>query len=171
MHEEGGLGGERSMYNLFLQYTKNWNLLPFSVAVPFSSSYSRQFDHFGDLIVPSEFGVVWIYVPTFVLACIIHPTLNNNFISDVSWTFSSYLESVAILPQLLMFQKRVRTYYWPCTQPVLQLVVHLFYAPGNCSRSIECTLRLLLGVPTYFPWVDLSQSASHDFGQLIGPYL
>jgi hypothetical protein len=74
--------------------------------MPFSPTYTKEFDRFGNFHVPDDFGVVWIYVPSFLLACLVHPSLNNNLISDVSWTFSSYLEAVAILPQLIMFQKR-----------------------------------------------------------------
>ena len=33
-------------------------------------------------------------------------SLNHDFFSDVSWTISMYLESVAMVPQLYMFQKQ-----------------------------------------------------------------
>lgn len=44
---------------------------------------------------------------TFVLACLFHPSLNNNTIGDVAWTFALYTESVAMMPQLYLFTKKV----------------------------------------------------------------
>ena len=38
----------------------------------------------------------------------VHPTLNKHFVSDTAWTFSMYLESMAIVPQLFMFQKQAK---------------------------------------------------------------
>ena len=37
---------------------------------------------------------------------ILHPNLNNFFLADVAWTFSLYIEAVAVLPQLHMFQRK-----------------------------------------------------------------
>ena len=42
-------------------------------------------------------------VPTFILALVFHPSLNNNMLTDVAWTWALCLESVAILPQIVMF--------------------------------------------------------------------
>lgn len=38
----------------------------------------------------------------------VHPSLNRDFLSDTAWTFSIYLESLAIVPQLYMFQKQAK---------------------------------------------------------------
>ena len=54
--------------------------------------------------LPSEFGIVWLVVPTLLLAMLLHPSLNSNWVTDVAWTFALYLEAVAILPQLFLFQ-------------------------------------------------------------------
>eukprot|EP01138_Halocafeteria_seosinensis_P012279 gb/GECG01012548.1/.p1 GENE.gb/GECG01012548.1/~~gb/GECG01012548.1/.p1 ORF type:complete len:142 (+),score=13.75 gb/GECG01012548.1/:1-426(+) len=35
-----------------------------------------------------------------------HPSLNSNFFTDTAWAFSLYLEAVAIIPQLYLFQKK-----------------------------------------------------------------
>lgn len=43
-----------------------------------------------------------------VLALILHPHLNAFMPADVCWTFALYLESMAVLPQLFMFQKDKR---------------------------------------------------------------
>lgn len=69
-------------------------------------TYSPKLDCFGDFQVPSHLGVLWLLLPPFVLALILHPNLNNEFFSDFCWTFAMYLESVAIFPQLYMFQKQ-----------------------------------------------------------------
>lgn len=82
--------------------------------------------------IPNKFGIVWIVVPSYLLAMVshshlsnrlcaivkyvsarlmmqlFHPTLNNNFFTDTAWAFSLYLEAVAIMPQLYLFQKKVR---------------------------------------------------------------
>ena len=72
----------------------------------YGATYSEDKDVFGNFHIPSEFGVVYIIVPCFLLACLMHPNLNKDFLSDMSWTFSMYLESLAIAPQLFMFTKQ-----------------------------------------------------------------
>lgn len=52
--------------------------------------------------------MVYLAAPCFVLAVLFHPGLNSHFLADTTWAFSMYLESVAMLPQLVMFQKQVR---------------------------------------------------------------
>lgn len=79
---------------LFLMYTK------------LASTYEEPLDSFGSLHVPAKFGAVYLVAPTLVMALILHPNLNNSFLADTAWTFACYLESVAILPQLFMFQKK-----------------------------------------------------------------
>ena len=44
---------------------------------------------------------------TLVLACLFHPSLNANFFGDVAWTFALYTESLALMPQLYLFMKKV----------------------------------------------------------------
>lgn len=79
----------------------------YTVHVTFKSTYEPNHDSFGGNFagLPRAFGEVVILLPCFLLAILIHPTLNADFISDVSWTFSMYLESLAVLPQLYLFQK------------------------------------------------------------------
>lgn len=45
----------------------------------------------------------YLAVPALVLALIIHTSLNRFFPTDVLWTFSMYLEAVAVFPQLKLF--------------------------------------------------------------------
>lgn len=78
----------------------------FLVAVKFKSTYNPDEDPFGkNMQIPPEFGAVYLAVPCLVLAMIVHPTLNQNFFTDTAWTFALYLETVAVIPQLYMFQK------------------------------------------------------------------
>lgn len=44
--------------------------------------------------------------PTLVLAFLVHTSLNKNLLTDVLWTFSMYLEAVAIYPQIYLFSAR-----------------------------------------------------------------
>eukprot|EP01138_Halocafeteria_seosinensis_P012277 gb/GECG01012546.1/.p1 GENE.gb/GECG01012546.1/~~gb/GECG01012546.1/.p1 ORF type:complete len:296 (+),score=22.66 gb/GECG01012546.1/:1-888(+) len=73
-----------------------------------SDSYNVNVDRFGYFppYVPNKFGVVWLVVPAYVLALLFHPSLNSNFFTDTAWAFSLYLEAVAIIPQLYLFQKK-----------------------------------------------------------------
>ena len=45
----------------------------------------------------------YLAVPTFVIAFVIHTSLNRFFPTDVLWTFSMYLEAFAVFPQLKLF--------------------------------------------------------------------
>lgn len=78
----------------------------FFVCGPFKLSYTRHLDTFGMFYnVPSHLGSLWFVVPCFVGACIIHPRLNGNFVTDTAWTFACYLETFAMVPQLYLFNR------------------------------------------------------------------
>ena len=65
----------------------------------FAASYEAELDKFPH----------WYLVGgCLVLALLFHPSLNSYMPIDVCWTFALYLESVTVLPQLLMFQKAGR---------------------------------------------------------------
>lgn len=72
----------------------------------YKSTYEVKYDAFGNLHVPEELGIVYLVVPCILFGMLFHPNLNMNWFADVSWAISLYLEAVAILPQLYMFQKR-----------------------------------------------------------------
>ena len=55
------------------------------------------------LRTPTEAGVLLLVVPALLLAMVLHPSLNNNWLTDVAWTFALYLEAVAIYPQIHVF--------------------------------------------------------------------
>jgi ER lumen protein retaining receptor len=48
----------------------------------------------------------YLVIPAFGLALLVHTSLNRNFLTDVLWTFSMYCETVAIYPQIFLFQKK-----------------------------------------------------------------
>lgn len=73
-----------------------------------ASTYDEKFDAFGNLHIPSRYGAAYILFPCIVLAVLIHPGLNNSFLSDTAWTLSMYLECVAMLPQLYMMMIKVK---------------------------------------------------------------
>ena len=75
-----------------------------SVAVVFKSSYQKDADKFTVPGVPSDLGVLLLVLPALVIALLLHPTLNGNWFTDTAWAFALYLEAVALLPQILMFQ-------------------------------------------------------------------
>ena len=75
----------------------------FLVLGPYKHTYEKTNDKFGSWHIPSEFGAIYILVPTFILALVFHPSLNYNMLTDVAWTWALCLESVAILPQIVMF--------------------------------------------------------------------
>ncbi|KAF8822484.1 putative ER lumen protein retaining receptor [Cardiosporidium cionae] len=53
------------------------------------------------------FNHIFLIVPSFLLAVVLHPSLNSFMPTDISWAFALYLESICVLPQLFMFQKEV----------------------------------------------------------------
>jgi len=48
----------------------------------------------------------YLAVPTIIIALLVHTHLNGNILTDVAWSFSMYLEAVAIFPQLHLFRKK-----------------------------------------------------------------
>mmetsp|Transcript_38317 Transcript_38317/g.43185 ORF Transcript_38317/g.43185 Transcript_38317/m.43185 type:complete len:325 (+) Transcript_38317:49-1023(+) len=92
---------------------------------PFKHTYQANLDTFGAVIMAGSI--------LFVSVCI-HPNLNKDFISDTAWTFAMYLESAALLPQLLMFQKQK-------SGVVELLTAHFVFALG-VGRVLEFTFWL-----------------------------
>lgn len=78
-----------------------------AVGVTFRSSYTANNDVFGRFhsAIPSAAGVVWLAGPALILAIMLHPSLNGNWLTDTMWTWALYLEAVATLPQLNMFSR------------------------------------------------------------------
>ena len=51
----------------------------------------------------------YLAFPALALALLVHTSLNRNFITDVAWTFSMYLEALQFTPKFIYFLKRVDT--------------------------------------------------------------
>ena len=78
----------------------------YGVTFPFKATYQADCDKFGEINVPPGYGAVYLAVPALLIAMFLHPNLNEDFFSDVAWTYAMYLESVAVIPQLYMFNKQ-----------------------------------------------------------------
>ena len=107
--------------------------LLFGIFGPLKSTYEDKFDKFGNQPpVPAKFGYVYLMAPALVLALFFHPNLNKEFFSDTCWTFSMYLEAVAMLPQIYMFHKQASEE----SGPVDAIIGHTTFALGF-SRIFE----------------------------------
>lgn len=93
------------------------------------------------------FSHIFLFVPAFILALLFHPSLNAFMPADVAWTFALYLEAVAVLPQLFMFQRQGKveafTSHFLAGQALSQAVSFIFWVssyselngPQNSIRS------------------------------------
>jgi ER lumen protein retaining receptor len=45
----------------------------YAIFGPMMSTYDEKHDKFGNLHIPSEFGIVYLVVPCVILACLFHP--------------------------------------------------------------------------------------------------
>lgn len=108
--------------------------------------------------------VSWKYlvVPAGALALLVHTALNKNFITDVLWTFSMYLETVAIYPQIYLFQKKAGqienfTSHYVALQGLSRLFSLLFWYDTypELNESIEDSFSLFHNYCGYF--IILSQ--------------
>jgi len=70
----------------------------------FRDNYNGDADNFASFM-PKYTGVAVIALPTFILALLVHPHLNNFFVTDAAWAYACYLETFAVVPQLVMMKK------------------------------------------------------------------
>lgn len=96
---------------------------------PFKSTYQADCDKFGEFNVKPGYGAVYLAAPILIVAIVLHPSLNADFFSDVAWTYAMYLESVALIPQLYMFQKQ--------SNGVVELLTAHFVAALGFGRIME----------------------------------
>jgi ER lumen protein retaining receptor len=101
----------------------------YACMVPFKRTYQADLDTFGEMNVPAGMGALYLAVPVMVIAIFVHPNLNSDFMSDVAWTYAMYLESLALIPQLYMFQKQ--------TSGVVELLTAHFVAALGFGRVCE----------------------------------
>merc|ERR1719453_325279 len=68
-----------------------------------------------------KFNILGLIVVCGIAALCVHPNLNEDFWADTSWTFSIYLEAVAMVPQLFLLTKlggdveSLQGHYMACT--------------------------------------------------------
>eukprot|EP00357_Protocruzia_adherens_P004066 CAMPEP_0115004032 /NCGR_PEP_ID=MMETSP0216-20121206/18967_1 /TAXON_ID=223996 /ORGANISM="Protocruzia adherens, Strain Boccale" /LENGTH=298 /DNA_ID=CAMNT_0002369955 /DNA_START=66 /DNA_END=962 /DNA_ORIENTATION=+ len=98
-------------------------------------TYKESYD--GECDVLNCLGLM---VPCAVLAVFLHPSLNRNFATDVAWTFALYLEAVALLPQLVMFQKKGGyieefTSHFVATQGIAKFFAFIFWF--SCYQELN----------------------------------
>lgn len=150
IRHEGYLPYDKSGDWLY-HFIEGTSLLLASVAlyacmVPFKHTYQADLDKFGELLVPPGMGAVYLAGPILLLAILVHPNLNADFISDTAWTYAMYLESAALLPQLYMFQKQ-------SSGVVELLTAHFVFALGF-GRVME----FLFWIYSYHELADASGS-------------
>lgn len=101
----------------------------YACMVPFKHTYQADLDRFGEYHVPPGMGAVYLAAPIMLVAILVHPNLNADFISDTAWTYAMYLESAALIPQLFMFQKQ--------SSGVVELLTAHFVAALGFGRVME----------------------------------
>lgn len=101
----------------------------FLVQVTYNLTYEENNDSFGSSPLP--FGSLVIIIPCALAAILLHPSLNRDWFSDTTWTYSMYTESFAVLPQLFLFQKQASA-----RETVEPLLGH-FVAALGFSRLVE----------------------------------
>jgi hypothetical protein len=65
---------------------------------PFKTSYSRDLD-----VIKSYY----LIIVAAVFALLFHSNLNRSVWADFGWAFTQYLETIAILSQFILFNKKV----------------------------------------------------------------
>jgi hypothetical protein len=127
-------------------------LLIYGMLYPLNQTYDTKYDKFGNYKIPPQFGAIYLLVPCALLAVAFHPELNKEFFSDTCWTFSMYLESVAMIPQLYMFQKQAND-----QDNVVDAVLGHFTFTLGFSRIFELIF-----------WVGSFKELSNSSGKLPG---
>jgi len=70
----------------------------------FRDNYNADADNFA-AFMPKNTGALVLIVPCLILSLLVHPSLNNFFVTDCAWAFACYLETWAVMPQLVMLKK------------------------------------------------------------------
>jgi ER lumen protein retaining receptor len=124
----------------------------YACMVAFKHTYQADLDRFGEHVVPPGMGSVWLAGPILIVAILIHPNLNADFLSDTAWTYAMYLESAALIPQLFMFQKQA--------SGVVELLTAHFVAALGFGRVME-----------FFFWIYSYHELANASGSRLPGYL
>lgn len=102
----------------------------YSCRARYAQTYNPETDTFSHL---------WIILPAAAVSLIFHPNLNGFLPSDIAWAFALYLESVTVLPQLLMFMKEGQaepfTAHFLAAQASAKLISFIFWASSFSELS------------------------------------
>lgn len=122
-------------------------------------TYSAASDRFGGgvLGLPDAAGVLVLAAPAALLAALLHPNLNNNWFTDVAWTFALYLEAVAVYPQLYMFYDAARASRGGVTPEVEPFELNFVF-----SIAVARLLHFIFWLSSY---QELNDRTSADFGR------
>merc|ERR1711871_1301182 len=74
------------------------------------------------------FKVEFIVIPCVLLSIVFHPSVTGYTVTDILWTFSTYLESLTLLPQLFVIQR---------IKECDNITAHYMVCLG-LSRGLEC---------------------------------
>lgn len=102
------------------------------------SSTNEKADCFG-----ARHGVLIILLPCLLLAFVMHPSLNVFFLTDSMWAYACYLETMAVIPQLLMIRSSRNA------QHSNKVVVEPYTAHWMFSLAIARLYMLLFWMYTY----------------------
>jgi len=104
------------------------------------------------------FRVEFIVIPCVLLSLVFHPSVTGYTVTDILWTFSTYLESLTLLPQLFVIQR---------LKECDQITAHYMVCLG-LSRALECffwlTAFVILGYSflyTSIGWYVISSELVH----------
>lgn len=97
---------------------------------------------------------LFLIAPSALLACLIHPSLNNNITGDIAWAFAMYLEALSGLPQLVLFHKEGKvepfTSHFLIAQTISKISTLMFWL--STHHELSGTNRSLPGY-----WVIIMQ--------------
>lgn len=107
-------------------------VLLYQIRQRYPSQYSNEFD---------KIDIKFVIVPCVVLALFMHPRLNRYPPSDIAWAMALYLEAVAALPQLFMFQAEKKVHRWTAhflfSQAVAKIIIFIFWIGTYMELNVK----------------------------------
>mmetsp|Transcript_20188 Transcript_20188/g.46839 ORF Transcript_20188/g.46839 Transcript_20188/m.46839 type:complete len:308 (-) Transcript_20188:135-1058(-) len=95
--------------------------LTYLILFTYSASYQAESDSFNSL---------YLVGPCLAIALFLHPNVTSSWVINVLWAFSTYLEAVALIPQLFVFHSASRT---------VDNMTSLWIVSLFISRVLECS--------------------------------
>jgi len=124
----------------------------YSCRMTFKTTYDPEADKFNHL---------WIILPALGISCVAHPHLADFPPCDIAWAFALYLESVAVLPQFLMFLKERRTQphtsHFLAAQALARLMSFIFWTSTFFEGDLDHDHYLHKYAAHWIVFVQLAQ--------------